>query len=503
MKLAVYLFAGVLLCTALMAQESTPAQPAQPQTAVQKAKAKDSPPPNHKVGPLEVSVNWRTRAEGWYWFQAPTGNSDYGFWGSLLRVGIGQTGERFSWFIEGEQPSVLGLPNDAVIAAPQGQLGLGGTYYAANHNHTNVANGFVKQAFVNLKSLGPVGLKIGRFEYFDGTEVKPKDPMLAGIVQNRISSRLISNFGFTAVQRAFDGVQASANAGRNNLTFLAARPTQGVFQVKGMNELDVDSYYGAYTRQVGNERNAGDFRVFAIGYIDHRTTVLKTDNRPSGVRAADFGKIEIATWGADYVQVAHVQGAGDFDFLVWGALQTGSWGNLTQRAGAFVGEAGWQAPVKVKPWVSVGYSYGSGDGNASDTRHGTFFQDLPTPRQYARFPFYNMMNNEDLYATFNVKPVSKLGLRSEVHALRLAIASDLWYSGGGAFQPSTFGFTGRPSNTNRGLANVWDLSTDYQFTRSFAATLYYGHAWGKGVISSIYPKDANGQLIFLETNFHF
>jgi len=501
MKLAVYLCAGVLVSTALMAQDPTPAPAAQPQTTVQKPK--DTTPTKHKLGPLDVSVNWRTRTEGWNWFQAPTGNSDYGYFGSLLRVGIGQTGERFDWFIEGEQPSVLGLPNDAVIAAPQGQLGLGGSYYAANNNHTNVANGFVKQAFVNLKRVGPLGLKIGRFEYFDGTEVKPKDAMLAGIVQNRISSRLISNFAFTTVQRSFDGVQLSGNVGRNNVTFFGGRPTQGVFQVKGMNELDVDAYYGAYTRQVGNERNAGDFRVFAMGYIDHRTTVLKTDNRPSKTRAGDFGKIEIATWGADYVHVSHVQGAGDFDFLVWGALQTGSWGSLTQRAAAFVGEAGWQAPVKVKPWVSVGYSYGSGDGNASDSRHGTFFQDLPTPRQYARFPFYNMMNNEDLYATFNIKPVSKLALRSEVHTLRLASSSDFWYSGGGAFQPGTFGFTGRPSNTNRGLANVCDISADYQFTRSFGANVYYGHAFGKGVISSIYPKDASGQLVYLETNFHF
>ncbi|HTS37316.1 MAG TPA: alginate export family protein [Candidatus Solibacter sp.] len=501
MRLAVYLSAGVFLSTALMAQEGTPAKTALPQTTVQKTQ--DSPPPKHKLGPLEISVNWRTRAEGWYWFQAPIGNSDYGFWDSLLRVGIGQTGERFDWFIEGEQPSILGLPNDAVIAAPQGQLGLGGSYYAANNNHTNVANGFVKQAFVNFKNLGPLGLKIGRFEYFDGMEVKPKDQLLAGIVQNRISSRLISNFTFTAVQRSFDGVQLSANSSRNNFTFFGGRPTQGVFQFKGMDELDVDSYYGAYTRQVGNENSAGDFRAFAMGYIDHRTTVLKTDNRPASVRAGDLGKIQIATWGADYVHVVHTLASGNFDFLVWGALQTGSWGALTQRAAAFVGEAGWQAPVKVKPWISIGYSYGSGDGNASDSRHGTFFQDLPTPRQYARFPFYNMMNNEDLYASFSIKPVSKLGLRSEVHALRLASASDLWYSGGGAFQPKTFGFTGRPSNTNQGLANVCDISADYQFTRSFAATLYYGHAFGKGVISSIYTKDSNGQLIFLETNFHF
>jgi hypothetical protein len=31
----------------------------------------------------------------------------------------------------------------------------------------------------------------------------------------------------------------------------------------------------------------------------------------------------------------------------------------------------------------------------------------------------------------------------------------------------------------------------------------YGHAWDKGVISALYPKDANGQLIFLETNYRF
>jgi hypothetical protein len=461
-------------------------------------------PAKHKLGTLEISVNWRTRAEGWNWFQGDAGNSDYGLWNSLLRVGIGQTGERFSWFIEGEQPSILGLPNDAVVAAPQGQLGLGGTYYAANNNHTNEANGFVKQAFVDFRHLGPAGLKIGRFEYFDGAEVKPRDPFLATLIQTRITSRLVSNFGFSAVQRSFDGVQMSLNSGQNNWTFVGARPTQGVFQVKGMDELDVDLYSGTYTRSINTKQNSGELRVFAIGYIDHRTLVLKTDNRPQTVRAADQGKIEIATYGMDYAHVYNAENAGKFDFLLWGALQNGSWGTQTQHAAAFVGEAGWQLPVKMlKPWISAGYSYGSGDGDPNNGRHSTFFQLLPTPRQYARFPFYNMMNNEDLYATLNVRPLSKLSLRSEGHALRLASASDLWYLGGGAFQPKTFGYTGRPSNGNRGLANIWDASADYQVTRSFSATLYYGHAWGKGVIEAIYPKSANGQLMFLETNYHF
>ncbi len=490
--------AAVLSVGSMFGQEPTTVKPASPE-------AKEPvPPPKHKVGPLEISVNWRTRAEGWNWFQGATGNSDYGLWDSLLRVGIGQSREHFDWFLEGEQPSILGLPNDAVVAAPQGQLGLGGNYYAANHNHTDVANGFVKQAFVNFKHLGPAGIKLGRFEYFDGLEVKPQDPLLATVIQTRISSRLISNFGFAAVQRTYDGIQLSADSGKNNFTFFGARPTQGVFQVKGMDELDVDTYYGAYTRSVTTQQSAGELRVFALGYIDHRTLVLKTDNRPAAVRAADIGKIEIATWGADYAHVFNTTNAGKFDFLVWGVVQTGAWGNLTQRAGAFVGEAGWKPPVKVlKPWLSAGYSYGSGDGNPNDSRHGTFFQVLTTPRQYARFPFYNMMNNEDLYGTLNLRPTSKLALRSEVHTLRLANSSDLWYSGGGAFQPKTFGYTGRPSNGNRGLANVLDVSADYQITPSFSTTFYYGHAWGKGVISAIYPKEANGQLIFLETNFRF
>jgi Alginate export len=461
-------------------------------------------PTKHKLGPLEISVNWRTRAEGWNWFEGDTGNSEYGLWNSLLRVGIGQTGETFDWFIEGEQPSILGLPNDAVVAAPQGQLGLGGTYYAANNNHTDEANGFVKQAFVDFKHLGPAALKVGRFEYFDGAEVKPADPMLATVIETRITNRLISNFGFSAVQRAFDGAQLSLNSGQNNLTFFGSRPTEGVFQVKGMDELDVDIYAGTYTRSISTTWNAGQLRVFAMGYIDHRTLVLKTDNRPQNVRAADQGKIEIATYGMDYAHVHNAKDAGKFDVLLWGALQSGSWGNQTQHAAAFVGEAGWQPPTTLlKAWISAGYSYGSGDGDPNNARHSTFFQLLPTPRQYARFPFYNMMNNEDLYATLNVRPLSKLSLRTEVHTLRLASASDLWYSGGGAFQPKSFGYTGRPSNGNRGLANVWDASADYQVTRSFSTTLYYGHAWGKGVIAAIYPKNANGQLMYLETNYHF
>jgi hypothetical protein len=132
----------VFFSAALFAQQSqvstATTQPAPPEKKVA------APPPKHKIGPFEISINWRTRAEGWNWFQGPTGNSDYGLWNSLLRVGIGQTTEHIDWFAEFEQASILGVPNDAVVAAPQGQLGLGGNYYAANGNQVNNASIFLK-----------------------------------------------------------------------------------------------------------------------------------------------------------------------------------------------------------------------------------------------------------------------------------------------------------------------------------------------------------------------
>src|SRR5215467_2316206 len=87
---------------------------------------------NHRIGPLEISGSWRLRAEGWDWFEASSGDNQYAFMHSLLRVGLGQQGDRFDWKLEGAQDAILALPDQAVVAAPQGQLGLGGTYFVAN-----------------------------------------------------------------------------------------------------------------------------------------------------------------------------------------------------------------------------------------------------------------------------------------------------------------------------------------------------------------------------------
>ncbi len=457
----------------------------------------------HRLGPLDFTINWRFRTEAWDWFQPSTGQNAYAFEDTLLKIGVSQKKGNFQWLLEGAADGIFDLPSNAVQPGRLGQLGAGGTYLAANGDQRNNVNGFLKQAYVDFQP-EKTDLKLGRFTFFDGAEGQPKDKTLATLINTRVVQRLIGDFGFSAVQRSFDGAQLGFNAGNNNLTFFGARPTEGVYQSAGMDELKIAVFYGSFTHSFNSTKNAGSLRVFALGYIDDRTGVLKTDSRSTAARTADTNLIEIGTYGANYADVIHTHYAGQFDFLVWGVLQNGAWGDLTQRAGAFVGEAGWQPPIGViNPWFSVGYSFGSGDSNPNDNVHGTFFQILPTPRPYDRFPFYNMMNNEDIYGSAAFRLPRSFAIRSELHALRLANANDLWYSGGGAFQSSTFGYTGRASGGNRSMANVWDISLDVPLRYGFSLTTYYGYASGKSVIASIYPANPNGQFGYVETNFRF
>lgn len=491
-------FAGLMSVTLLLsgvvarAQQEKPVPPAKPAPAG---------PSRLKVGEVDLSINWRTRFEAWDWFDGRVGNNDYGFGSSLLRVAIGQQRPKLNWRVELAQPTLLGLPNDAVAPAPLGQLGLGGTYYAANDGNENDAGLFLKEGFVQFNRLGRSTLKVGRFEFFDGTEARIPDATVAAIAQQRVAHRLISNFGFTVAQRSFDGALYTWSRGSNTLSGFGGRATAGVFQVDGLRELDVDIFYGSFNKAVA-PNGAGSLRVFGLGYRDGRTSVLKTDNRPLPVRTADREAIGLGTFGVNYVHVFQTATAGKIDVLGWAVAQTGSWGEQSHRAGAYVAEIGWQPDVALRPWFRGGYSYGSGDDDPNDDTHGTFFQLLTTPRQYARFPFYNMMNNGDVFGMVTLRPSPSLTLKSEVHGLRLANASDLWYGGGGPFQRSTFGYAARPSQGVESLATVWDVSADMAVNPHVTLGFYFGQASGSDVVKRTY-SGSGGHFGYIESMVRF
>ncbi|MGA7523304.1 MAG: alginate export family protein [Acidobacteriaceae bacterium] len=463
------------------------------------------PPPasgSSSSHPVTFSIYERAREDNWQWFSAPPSSNTYPYLESLLRIALSQRVRQWDWRLELSQPAVLGLPSDAVSpVSAQGQLGLGATYYASSGNNSDPAAAFLKQAFLRYHFGVDNSLRLGRFEFLGGEETHPKDSTVLWLQNNRVQQRLIGNFGFTDAQRSLDGIDAHFGSGAWNVTAMAARADQGVFNMNGNPELNVDAQYLAFTRSAAHGRILA--RAFAIGYHDGRTGIVKTDNRPLAVRETDHKNIRLGTWGGSLI-ATQPAGPGTFDFVFWGALQNGAWGTERDSAGGAALEGGYRlTQVPSTPWFRGGWWRGSGDNNPSDNKNTTFFQILPTPREYARLPFYNLMNNTDRFVQLIDNPSKKFALRSDLHWTSLTSSRDLWYLGGGAFDNKVFGFTGRPANGHTSLASVADISSDWQTASHLAVSLYYGHGWGKQVVSAIYPTGTNIQFAYAELVWHW
>lgn len=495
--LARYILAALFL--AVLPAGAQTGAPAQPQAPA----AKETAPPDTRV---RFSGSFRSRFEGWNWFESETADSSYNYLGSFLRFGWNQSLPNVDWQIEFTTPFLLGLPDNAIAAGPQGQLGLGATYFAVNDNRRNVAMTFPRQAFVRFKNLfgdRSHSLRLGRFEFADGAEVTPRDASLAWVKRERINQRLLGPFGWTHVNRAFDGAHYTYNRGKTNVTFVGALPTRGVFQVDGWGNLRVAFGYLSLTRSLQRGNYNAEWRGFGLYYHDWRR-VVKTDSRPLALRQRDFGNIRIGTFGGHYISSLKT-GAGEFDLLGWGVAQTGRWGSLDHRGAAVAVEGGWQ-PASVRKWqgwVRGGYFHSSGDGDPLDGKHQTFFQVLPTPRGYARFPFFDMVNNIDSFVQVMFKPARPLQVRVDAHFLQLANRRDLWYLGGGAFQPWSFGYVGRPSGGASSFANLYDASVDYAVNPRLTLSGYFGYARGKSVIGNLHPRGRNGALGYAEVLWRF
>ena len=490
------------------AAESTSAQPAMAEPAVavpavveaaQKPLAQGPPPvlprPRSAIAsgvapitaPFSVTFLSRNRVNAVDYYDARPFLSTYPYVDHFLRIAVAEKIGKFDWLAELGETAEFDLPTTAISNIPaQGQLFLGGTYYAANgpNNTTPVAASF-RQGWLRYHGKGPdTSLRIGRFEFFDGQETAPGDPTLTWLQNNRIAQRLIGNFAFSNGQRSFDGIDGHYGKGTWDVTAMAGRVTQGVFNMNANPELNVDIQYLAYTRRQFKDHLL--VRAFGLDYHDGRTGLTKTDNRAAAVRATDHKNIRIGTYGADAIASIPV-GKGTADALFWGVLQNGQWGVQNQHSGAVAVEAGYRFNgVVSRPWIRGGFFRSTGDTNPTDDQHNTFFQVLPTPRIYARFPFYDLQNNRDQFIQLMDSPSKRLELRADLHFLQLTSPTDLLYNGGGAYDKKVFGYTGRTANNHTSLASIADMSADFALTPSLNINGYFARSYGKTVLSSIY-----------------
>lgn len=457
---------------------------------------------------LTLTGSSRLRYEGWGWFDTglPGDPHNYGFFAAQTHLVLAATPAK--WLdgrVDVQNTSFVGLPDDANAPPPLGDLGLGAAYYAPEKER-NDSRVFINQVYLSVKNPARPGtyLRAGRFEYLDGVEVMSGDPVIDWVKRTRLTARLIGTFGFSHVSRSFDGVTGALDRPRWNLTAVAARPRQGGFAIDGMKEVTEVDFAGlTATVKPGVLGKRTEARLFYLYYEDRRDPgdqVVKADNRPAPARTADSAPITLHQVGGHVVR-AIPAGKATVDLMGWGVVQKGDWGLLDHSAWAAAVEAGVQFPLgRLNPWLRAGYLRSSGDDDPADGTHGTFFQTLTTVRLYAQFPFFNMMNSEDLFAQVVLRPrPGKLSLRSDLHLLRLSNENDLWYVGSGVtMREGSFGYGGRPSGGEKSLATLLDASVTWDPHPRVSVYGYYGHAFGKDVIRSIYPG-RSGTFAYLET----
>ncbi len=454
--------------------------------------------------PVTVTELLRERTNATQWFAATPHDEVYGHQDSLLRLGLQQRIRRLDYTVELGQSAELFLPTDAVSpVTAQGQLGLGANYYVANgsDNQYPAAASF-RQGFLRYHFRRDADtLRLGRFEFFDGQETTPTDSTLAWLQTNRVAQRLVGNFGFSNGQRSFDGADGKVGGANWDLTAMGGRAVQGVFNMNANPELNVDLQYLAYTRYLAQKRLI--VRGFAIGYHDGRPGLTKTDSRTAAARALDHKNIRVGTYGMSATTAIPLR-KNTVDLLFWGVLQNGNWGLLEQHSGGYAAEGGYRGTgIRTQPWLRGGALRTTGDNNNTDGVHNTFFQILPTPRLYARFPFFNMMNSKDEFVQLIDKPTGKLDVRTDLHFLQLTAPRDFWYQGGGAYDTKAFGYIGRPGNRHGSFSSLYDVSADYALSRQLTLEAYYARAFGKTTVATIYPRDRLAQYGFFELTYRF
>ncbi|MEX2205373.1 MAG: alginate export family protein [Myxococcota bacterium] len=448
---------------------------------------------------VRLELSDRARYERVDFFRTAPGsglrNYDYGFFENRLQLGVRVLRDPLEVFVQYQNSLITSLPKNAP--------GPGGSYFA-NTPEVNQEQGILRNAWLRWKNpfdASGVSVQAGRQLFREGLEAPSADPTLLWLQKNRIAERLVGPFDYTNVGRSFDGAQVAYDDAAVNVTAFGFVPTWGGFEINANRQLEVGIAGVALSAKALEALPGTSGRLFGLWYRDRRD-LLPVDNRPLVVREADDGDIEVYTLGAN---LSHVQaiGSGQLDVLVWGATQYGDWQSQSHDAWAYAFELGFQLPeLWAKPWLRVGINQSSGDPDPGDDEHESFFQVLPTARLYALYPFYNLMNNRDLFGQLILRPAEIVTLTTTAHWLRVSQNDDLLYAGGGATSNSVFGYSGTATGGRNGIGTLVDLSLSVQATKNLTLTAYYAHVFGCGMIDQAFEGN-DSSYAFAEATLAF
>jgi hypothetical protein len=158
-----------------------------------------------------------------------------------------------------------------------------------------------------------------------------------------------------------------------------------------------------------------------------------------------------------------------------------------------------------KPRLGVEFDYASGDGNPTDSTHGTFDNLYPTNHKfYGQMDLVSLQNIQDLGANLMLKPTSKLSLELLGNVFWLANTSDYFYSVNGAPR-TTGGYTLHPT-FNPFVGSEVTALAGYAVTRFAQVETGYGHFFAGDYIAQSQAGNGGSRdadWVYIQTTLRF
>lgn len=428
---------------------------------------------------IKPSFDLRLRWEG---FDTPARNiavePEYDLGLVRFRAGLDLVWTRWKLHGMAQAGGVFNIPENGAFAA-------GPTYFTANDGDTDLGVIGISELYGAYEAEG-LKLVLGRQPYVDGFEVPAGVALLDGVKRRRLSDRLVGTLEWPNTARRFDGASFGYGRGGTHVAAFALRPLVGAFDTSedAFGEIDDVTVYGAtVTGRHGQWIPGTEVRLFTVQYEDER-------------RVAPGQDLSLNTSGASFLM-----GNADTDLLLWGSYQTGDWGAVDQQAWAFLVDLGRRfegAPGK--PELHLAWEQSSGDAHPSAGDHETFFNVLPTNHKfYGSMDYLAFQNLRDLYleSLFGIGP--KVKVRAMLHDFALTEQGDAWYSGSGAFEEETFGYTPRTAAyRSKDLARELDVEVTWPLQSGFELGIGGGHWWGGEAAETFFPTGEDGSWLYLQ-----
>lgn len=289
--------------------------------------------------------------------------------------------------------------------------------------------------------------------------------------------RLVGPLEWTALSRTFDAVKLHW-AGENGMWVDAFVSSVVVAEDGDFNESSEDSLFsGVYGHMNLTPRDESE------AYILH-----KYDQD----REEDF-----FTVGTRFK--SRPKAYGNWDYEAELVYQQGDANSLDLQAYAIYGEVGYTfSEIKATPRISLEYSFGSGDDDASDGDWGSFQNLYPTNHlHYGFMDAFSWSNMHDVCLHLSAKPTPKWLFGADIHAFWLADTADSWKRANNTTAV-------RPINASAdSFAGMeLDLLCSYKINDAVSITLSYIHFFAGDYLDDTGAGD-DADFGFLATQWTF